>query len=64
VTLDDEGRFVDGKIEPTVQIRPRGPAPDPEGKVISLLRELTNAAFPDGELRIAEDGSLTRSPAN
>jgi poly-gamma-glutamate capsule biosynthesis protein CapA/YwtB (metallophosphatase superfamily) len=64
VTLDDEGRFVDGKIEPTVQIRPRGPAPDPEGKVISLLRELTGTAFPGGELRIAEDGSLTRSRAN
>jgi poly-gamma-glutamate capsule biosynthesis protein CapA/YwtB (metallophosphatase superfamily) len=64
VTLDDEGRFVGGKIEPTVQIRPRGPAPDPEGKVIDLLRELTTAAFPAGELKIAEDGSLTRGLAN
>jgi poly-gamma-glutamate capsule biosynthesis protein CapA/YwtB (metallophosphatase superfamily) len=60
VTLDEEGRFMSGKIEPTIQIRPRGPAPDPEGKVITLLRELTLAAFPDGELQISEDGSLLR----
>jgi poly-gamma-glutamate capsule biosynthesis protein CapA/YwtB (metallophosphatase superfamily) len=62
-TLDGEGRFVGGKIEPTIQLRPRGPAIDPEKKVITLLRELTSAAFPDGQLVIAEDGTLTRSAA-
>ena len=65
-TLDDEGRFVSGKIEPTIQLRPAGPAPDPDKKVITLMRELTSAAFPNGLLNIAEDGTLTRvmsSPA-
>jgi poly-gamma-glutamate capsule biosynthesis protein CapA/YwtB (metallophosphatase superfamily) len=61
VTLDDEGKFVSGKIEPTIQVRPAGPAPDPEKKVIALLRELTRNAFPDGPLSIAEDGALTRT---
>lgn len=60
VTLDGEGRFVTGKIESTIQIRPAGPAVDPDRKVVTLLRELTTAAFPDGQLAIAEDGALTR----
>ena len=59
-TLDDEGRFVSGKIEPTIQIRPAGPTVDPEKKVIALMRELTSAAFPEGALVIAEDGTLAR----
>jgi hypothetical protein len=61
VTLDDEGKFVSGRIEPTQQLRPRGPSHDPDRKVITLLRELTSAAFPDGPLRILEDGGLTRN---
>jgi hypothetical protein len=61
VTLDGEGRFVSGKIEPTIQLRPKGPAPDPDGKVITLLRDLTVAAFPEGQLRIASDGTITRA---
>jgi poly-gamma-glutamate capsule biosynthesis protein CapA/YwtB (metallophosphatase superfamily) len=60
-TLDDEGKFVAGRIEATRQIRPAGPSIDPERKVIVQLRELTGAAFPNGLLVIAEDGSLTRS---
>jgi poly-gamma-glutamate capsule biosynthesis protein CapA/YwtB (metallophosphatase superfamily) len=58
VTLDDEGRFVSGRIEPTIQIRPAGPAPDPEKKVLTLLRDLTAAAFPQGRLEILEDGTI------
>jgi poly-gamma-glutamate capsule biosynthesis protein CapA/YwtB (metallophosphatase superfamily) len=61
VTLDDDGKFVAGKIEPTTQIRPAGPAIDPEKKVITLMRDLTVAAFPDGLLTIAEDGALIRN---
>jgi poly-gamma-glutamate capsule biosynthesis protein CapA/YwtB (metallophosphatase superfamily) len=63
-TFDDEGRFVSGKIEPTIQLRPAGPTIDPEKKVITLLRSLTTTAFPNGTLSIAEDGTLTKtSPA-
>jgi poly-gamma-glutamate capsule biosynthesis protein CapA/YwtB (metallophosphatase superfamily) len=64
VTLDDEGKFVSGRVEPTMQLRPRGPAPDPDKKVITLLRELTSTAFPSGELVISEDGTLSRRAAN
>jgi poly-gamma-glutamate capsule biosynthesis protein CapA/YwtB (metallophosphatase superfamily) len=59
VTLDDEGKFVAGKVEATQQLRPAGPSPDPEKKVIALMRELTAAAFPTGLLRIGEDGRLS-----
>jgi poly-gamma-glutamate capsule biosynthesis protein CapA/YwtB (metallophosphatase superfamily) len=60
VTLDEEGRFVSGRIEPTIQIRPAGPAPDPAKGVIKLLQTLTTTAFPDGSLTIGDDGSLSR----
>jgi poly-gamma-glutamate capsule biosynthesis protein CapA/YwtB (metallophosphatase superfamily) len=59
-TLDDEGRFVSGRIEPTIQVRPAGPAPDPGRGVISLLQTLTQEAFPDGALDIRDDGALVR----
>ena len=64
VTLDGEGKFVAGKIEPTTQIRPAGPTIDPEKKVIRLLRDLTTAAFPQGLLEIADDGALSRRLAS
>jgi poly-gamma-glutamate capsule biosynthesis protein CapA/YwtB (metallophosphatase superfamily) len=56
--LDDEGRFVSGRIEPTIQLRPAGPSLDPSRTVITVLRTLSLAAFPDGTLDIAEDGAL------
>jgi hypothetical protein len=58
--LDDQGRFVAGRIEATTQIRPAGPSLDPTRSVITLLQTLTQSAFPDGQLRIADDGTLTR----
>ena len=62
VTRDDEGRFVTGKIDPTIQRRPAGPSIDPEKKVITLIRELTTEALPEGALEIADDGTLARRP--
>jgi poly-gamma-glutamate capsule biosynthesis protein CapA/YwtB (metallophosphatase superfamily) len=58
-TLDDEGKFVDGRIEPVIQIRPRGPAPDPGKGVIKQLQTLTTSAFPDGKLVIDDDGRVS-----
>jgi poly-gamma-glutamate capsule biosynthesis protein CapA/YwtB (metallophosphatase superfamily) len=58
-TLDEQGRFVSGKVQATTQIRPAGPTPDPAGAVIALLRSLTDNAFPQGRLLIGEDGTLT-----
>src|SRR6188768_3045529 len=59
-TLDDQGRFVSGRVESTTQLRPAGPALDPSKGVIKLLQSLTATAFPNGELAIAEDGTLVR----
>jgi len=56
--LDDSGRFVSGRIEATTQLRPAGPSLDPAGLAITVIRTLTLAAFPDGTLSIADDGSL------
>jgi len=60
VQLGDDGKFVDGQIEATMQIRPAGPTIDPANCVVTLLRQLTEIAFPDGELVISEAGMLTR----
>src|SRR6187399_3320439 len=60
VTLDDQGRFVSGRIEATTQIRPAGPSLDPSKGVIKLLQTLTTTAFPAGELSIADDGTLAK----
>jgi len=56
--LADDGRFESGKIVATRQIRPAGPSIDPDGTAIVLLRTLSVAAFPDGQLSIAADGTL------
>ena len=60
VTLDDDGRFVSGRVEATTQIRPAGPSIDPARGVVALLRTLTETSFPDGALAISEDGAIVR----
>jgi poly-gamma-glutamate capsule biosynthesis protein CapA/YwtB (metallophosphatase superfamily) len=57
-TLDDDGRFISGRIEATTQIRPAGPSLDAARGVIELLRTLTASAFPGGSLEISADGEL------
>jgi poly-gamma-glutamate capsule biosynthesis protein CapA/YwtB (metallophosphatase superfamily) len=61
VTLDDEGKFVSGRVESTTQVRPAGPSLDPAQGALTLLRTLTSTAFPDGQLKIGEDGTLARA---
>jgi len=63
-TLDDDGRFVSGRIEATAQLRPAGPSPDPAQAVTELLRRLTETAFPQGLLEISAGGELTRRAGN
>lgn len=58
-TLDGFGRFVAGQIYSNIQIRPGGPRPDPERRATAMIRELTSLDFPDGNLIIGTDGSLT-----
>ena len=58
-TLADDGRFVSGRFESTIQIRPAGPSIDPDKSALKLLQSLTIASFPDGPLAIADDGTLS-----
>lgn len=57
--IDGEGRFVRGRIESTVQVRPGGPRPDPALGALRMMRALTEQSFGSGELLFAEDGGFT-----
>lgn len=57
-TLDDEGRFVEGKLHSTVQVRPGGPQPDPERRAERLIRDLSLADFGEPGLRFLDDGRI------
>jgi hypothetical protein len=62
--IADDGRFLDGRIESTNQLRPAGPTPDPARRAITQLRDLTNEAFPAGRLAIHDDGRLEAGRGN
>jgi hypothetical protein len=57
--LADDGRFLDARLDSTIQLRPAGPTLDPEHRAVTNLRELTTTAFPQGHLVIADDGRIT-----
>ena len=61
-TLDGEGRFVEGKIYSTIQIRPAGPSLDPEGRALQLIRSLSIRDFTTPGIRFSDDGVLTPAP--
>jgi hypothetical protein len=60
--LDAEGRFVGGRIDSTIQLRPDGPSIDPEQRALQLIRDLTAAVFPYGWLEFGADGRISRVP--
>lgn len=60
VFLDENGGFVHGKITPIYQQKTHGPKIDPDKRAIKKLVELTNADFPEGTLRIEEDGMILK----
>jgi hypothetical protein len=57
-TIDGEGRFIGAQLESTVQIRPAGPQLDAEKRVLKMMRGLTQEAFPNGPLVIADNGEI------
>ena len=61
-TIDEEGRFLEGQIHSTIQIRPGGPTPDPEQRALKLIRDLSNEDFRDPGLQFHPDGRFDRSP--
>jgi len=58
-TLDGEGRFVEGEIVSTVQIRPAGPSIDDQQRAFKMIRGLTAEDFKKPGLTFTEDGRFT-----
>ena len=58
-TLDDEGRFIEGQVVSTEQIRPAGPSIDPEQKALAQLRSLTQQDFKHSGLAFSPEGKVT-----
>ena len=58
-TLDEEGRFVEGEIISTRQLRPAGPTPDPENRALNMIRGLSIEDFGNPGLTFHADGRIT-----
>lgn len=58
VTLDGEGRFVEGNIVSTEQLRPDGPSIDPDKRALDLTRALSVQDFGEPGLQFLTDGRL------
>lgn len=59
-TVDYQGRFLEGHIHSTIQLRPAGPGVDPARRALDEIRRLSIADLGDPGLRFAPDGRLTR----
>jgi len=57
-TLDGEGRFIEGEIISTVQLRPDGPSLDEQHRALNLMRGLSIEDFEDPGLRFLPDGRV------
>jgi len=58
VTLDGDGRFVEGDIVSTVQLRPAGPGVDSRQRALNLMRGLSIEDFGEPGLTFMPDGSV------
>jgi len=59
-TLDGEGRFMEGDIISTVQLRPAGPSIDETARALNLIRKLSSEDFDQRSLQFGPDGHLER----
>ncbi len=58
VTIDETGKFIEGRIHSTVQIRPAGPTIDESQKALNLIRGLSIQDFGKPGLRFLPDGKI------
>lgn len=58
VELDRSGRFRGGSLMATRQEGEGVPIPDPDGRAIDLVRQLSAEDFPATAVQVAQDGSL------
>jgi len=61
-TLDGNGRFVDGEIVSTIQLRPDGPSIDPKQRALNLMRGLSIEDFGEPGLEFLSNGKVRPSP--
>jgi len=61
-TLDGDGRFIEGEIVSTVQIRPDGPSIDEQQRALNLMRGLSIEDFENSGLRFLPDGKIVSVP--
>jgi hypothetical protein len=57
-TLDGEGRFLEGRLHSTVQIRPAGPQPDSSAAALRLIRDLSVQDFGTPGIAFEDDGRI------
>ena len=57
-TLDGEGKFIEGNIVSTIQLRPDGPSIDPEHRALNLIRGLSVEDFGEPGLTFLPDGRI------
>jgi hypothetical protein len=57
-TLDGEGRFVNGEIVSTIQLRPAGPSIDEKQRALHLIRGLSVEDFGNSGLRFEPNGQI------
>lgn len=58
VTLDSEGRFIEGQIYSTVQLRPGGPVRDESRQALELIRDLSHEDFGTPGIRFLDNGRV------
>jgi poly-gamma-glutamate capsule biosynthesis protein CapA/YwtB (metallophosphatase superfamily) len=61
-TLDGEGKFVEGRIHSTIQLRPDGPSIDQRDRALNLMRKLSTLDFTTPGIVFNPDGSLMPAP--
>ena len=61
-TLDGEGKFIEGRIHSTIQLRPDGPSIDAGNRALDLLRSLSFLDFTTPGLEFDADGRLSPAP--
>jgi len=59
LSIDQKGKFFQGKIIPTYQSYATGVRIDPQNQVIKRIQELTKKDFPESQIQIAENGLIT-----
>lgn len=57
-TIDQDGRFIEGQVHSTVQMRPGGPQPDPNQQALKMLEELSRQDFREPGVEFSADGRI------